>query len=145
MSHQGDTTERHTQPSKGSEVSSNDASRDGKSSGHCSVESCGIRNSTRSAKQKASITYMITTFTGSNPYSWHESSLQHQEHQVRFHSPLKMTDTRTVFARNRVDSTSAERMSLTPTPMALCYDSNPPPHLMKKDLPISAASRLRLR
>jgi hypothetical protein len=30
MSHQGDTTERHTQPSKGSEVSSNDASRDGK-------------------------------------------------------------------------------------------------------------------
>ena len=99
------------------------------SSGHCSVESCGIRNSTRSAKQKASITYMITTFTGSNPYSWHESSLQHQEHHVRFHSPLKMTDTRTVFARNRVDSTSAERMSLTPTPMALWpYAMTPTPH-----------------
>ena len=75
------------------------------------------------------VNYMITTFTGSNPYSWHESSLQHQEHQVRFHSPLKMTDTRTVFARNRVDSTSAERMSLTPTPMALWpYAMTPTPH-----------------
>jgi len=64
------------------------------------------------------VNYMITTFTGSNPYSWHESSLQHQEHHVWFHTPLTRT-ARIVFARNQVDSTSAERMSLTPTPMAL--------------------------